>query len=69
MRSHLETQSLHTTAGDISVTLSFGVAEAMKETEETLFQLLNKADKALYSAKQEGRNRVHVYTEVKEKGD
>ncbi|WP_260871782.1 diguanylate cyclase domain-containing protein [Bacillus sp. X1(2014)] len=40
-----------TTKGVIPVTFSSGVAEAVKETEETLYQLLNKADQALYAAK------------------
>ncbi|WP_394234900.1 histidine kinase N-terminal 7TM domain-containing protein [Niallia oryzisoli] len=62
IRSCLETQPLLTTEGNISVTLSLGVAEASKGTEETLNELLNKADKALYSAKEAGRNRVQVYT-------
>lgn len=65
LRKSVETEPLITTDGVISVTLSSGVAEATKETEETLYQLLNKADKALYSAKREGRNQVHVYTEGK----
>lgn len=46
----------------IAITVSFGVAEATKDDDETLYQLLNKADKALYSAKGEGRNRVNIYT-------
>ncbi|WP_144513699.1 histidine kinase N-terminal 7TM domain-containing protein [Bacillus sp. FJAT-22090] len=62
LRKSLEIHPLINTEGIISVTLSFGVAEAMEELEETLSQLLNKADKALYSAKEEGRNRVHVYS-------
>jgi diguanylate cyclase (GGDEF)-like protein len=61
MRSYLATQPLKTEEGVIAVTLSFGVAEAVKEAEETLSQLLNRADQALYAAKQEGRNRVLVY--------
>lgn len=69
LRRTLENQPLITTEEVISVTLSFGVAEAMKEVEETLSQLLNKADKALYSAKQEGRNRVHVYSASEEMGN
>lgn len=64
LRRHVEARPLITTEGVISVTLSSGVAEATKETEETLYQLLNKADQALYSAKREGRNQVHVYTEI-----
>ncbi|OAH58601.1 diguanylate cyclase [Domibacillus aminovorans] len=64
VRSYLETQPLITTEGVLSVTLSLGVAEATKESEETLYQLLNAADKALYSAKRQGRNRVQVYTVI-----
>jgi len=56
----IELQPLKTTEGIITTTISCGVAEATNG-EETLYQLLNKADKALYSAKQAGRNRVHVY--------
>ncbi|MBU7594187.1 diguanylate cyclase domain-containing protein [Metabacillus halosaccharovorans] len=43
------------------VTLSSGVAEASEERDETLYQLLNHADKALYRAKGEGRNQVNVF--------
>ncbi|MEK5040659.1 histidine kinase N-terminal 7TM domain-containing diguanylate cyclase [Sporosarcina sp. FSL K6-3457] len=64
LRRHVEAQPLITAEGAISVTLSSGVAEATQETEETLHQLLNKADIALYAAKREGRNRVCVYTET-----
>lgn len=63
MCSYLETHPLVTAEEVISVTLSFGVAGATNENEETLYQLLNKADEALYLAKDEGRNRVHVYTD------
>ncbi len=62
LRKSIESQPLISTVGVISVTMSFGVAEANKETAETLHQLLNKADTALYTAKQAGRNQVHVYT-------
>ncbi len=49
-----------TAEGAIRATISCGVAEG---TQETLYQLLNNADKALYAAKQAGRNRVHAYLE------
>lgn len=62
LRKQLERQSLDSSEGNIPVTLSMGVAEAITGTKETVDQLLNKADKALYSAKQSGRNQVHVYT-------
>ncbi|MEH7076558.1 histidine kinase N-terminal 7TM domain-containing diguanylate cyclase [Neobacillus drentensis] len=61
LRKSIETQPLLTTEGVISVTFSSGVAEATEETEETLYQILNRADQALYLAKREGRNRVRVY--------
>lgn len=56
----VESQPLMTAEGAIRATISCGVAEG---TQETLYQLLNNADKALYAAKQAGRNRVHVYLE------
>jgi len=45
--------------GGVSITLSLGVAE-LKETRSDLDSLLDAADKALYKAKQQGRNRVVV---------
>jgi len=58
----VESQPLMTTEGAIRATISCGVAEGTIG-KETLYQLLNNADKALYAAKQAGRNRVHVYLE------
>ncbi|SEL14434.1 diguanylate cyclase (GGDEF) domain-containing protein [Carnobacterium iners] len=65
LRESLEGQSLYSSKGIISVTFSMGVAQAVPDKIETIDQLLNKADKALYSAKQAGRNQVHVYKRVK----
>jgi len=42
---------------EISFTVSIG-ASALKEQDETLADILNRADAALYTAKEEGRNRV-----------
>ncbi|MBO9468305.1 diguanylate cyclase [Tropicibacter sp. R15_0] len=42
----------------IAVTLSIGVATASREGETAPLALIDRADKALYMAKQEGRNRV-----------
>lgn len=44
----------------IQVTISLGVAELGKECED-LQSLLNCADRALYQAKQAGRNRVSIF--------
>jgi PleD family two-component response regulator len=44
-------------AGDvIAITISIGVAR--KKTDESLEQLVHRADKALYRAKEDGRNCV-----------
>lgn len=61
LRTAVEQAPLMTEAGSLSATLSIGVAEVVDWTGETLYQLLHKADTALYVAKEEGRNRVKVY--------
>lgn len=48
--------TLKTSAGELSVTISIGVAYATGEEDMT--QLLAEADAALYQAKAQGRNRV-----------
>lgn len=47
----------------IKITLSAGVAELT--TENSFNELFEKADKALYQAKQKGRNRVVNYSQLK----
>jgi len=47
----------------IHVTASFGVAGQKNKVEETLDQLISKADQALYKAKGNGRNQVVCYRE------
>jgi two-component system, cell cycle response regulator len=45
---------------DVHVTMSFGIAEYRKHARQ-INELIAKADKALYRAKENGRNRVEVY--------
>ena len=50
---------LKTEKGDVSVSVSIGVAE-MEKSRSSFEKLLAAADKALYSAKETGRNRVRI---------
>lgn len=59
LREHLACNPLGNGGDPLAVTLSLGVAEAGQE--ETLHQLLHNADQALYTAKQQGRDRVSIY--------
>lgn len=64
-RIRLELQQMTTTYGSMSIscTVSIGLAMAQGE-EQNLDQLMNRADKALYHAKQTGRNRVVSYSDI-----
>lgn len=64
LRKKVESHPLHAPEGNISVTISSGVAETTEKGNETLYQLLNKADKALYNAKEAGRNQVRVFEDL-----
>lgn len=69
LRQHVEDHPFYMKEGVLPVTLSLGVASANHEPEETLFQLLNQADHALYVAKEDGRNRVSVFAELVNKSN
>ena len=47
---------------NINVTISLGVSEYKSGDDEKIF--LQKADKALYNAKNNGRNRAEIYEEI-----
>lgn len=66
LRKWIEMHPLKVENDAITITASFGVAEATNESGESIYQLLNRADKALYIAKRNGPNQVQVYTGVRE---
>jgi diguanylate cyclase (GGDEF)-like protein/PAS domain S-box-containing protein len=55
--------SVPTPKGDVAVTLSIGIAEMLHSAQfESAENMINRADKALYAAKQAGRNRTVIAT-------
>jgi diguanylate cyclase (GGDEF)-like protein/PAS domain S-box-containing protein len=54
-------QPIPTSAGDLSITLSIGVT--MVEPGESPDAIISRADRAMYRAKQTGRNRVLAFNE------
>ncbi len=60
LRLSVSRDSIDTPEGRIPVTLSFGVAASSKDRLKDVYSLVNAADKALYRAKENGRNRVEV---------
>jgi two-component system, cell cycle response regulator len=64
LRELVESQVVGTDRGDIRITISIGVISSEEfpcdedNTKQWLFELLREADKALYTAKHNGRNRI-----------
>jgi diguanylate cyclase (GGDEF)-like protein len=67
LRQIIESAEVITTQGAVKITASLGLA-MLDSTCNTLDLLLDCADKALYVAKQAGRNRVNVFNITNEKG-
>lgn len=65
IRGRLEKVPLQTEVGKIRVTSSFGIAQAeVSDGKDGLSAVLRRADLALYSAKDSGRNRVATWDET-----
>ncbi len=60
LRKAIAAKPIHTDIGNIEITISIGVAE-LDEHIPDLATLLDRADTALYAAKNQGRNCVVVY--------
>ena len=61
LRQRIEARRILTSAGEVRVTASFGISE-YRAREGQAQEVLDRADKALYAAKRNGRNRVERFT-------
>jgi diguanylate cyclase (GGDEF)-like protein len=59
LRAHIEERPFIIGSGAVACTVSIGIAQ-LSAYDNGIEELLNRADKALYLAKNEGRNRVEV---------
>jgi diguanylate cyclase (GGDEF)-like protein len=59
----LRATPIDTSAGQVRVTVSIGISGQLGSEELTLDRLLDRADRALYQSKKNGRNRVTVWVE------
>jgi diguanylate cyclase (GGDEF)-like protein len=59
----IQETTFETDRTSVKITISLGIAE-LDSTCKDLDELLNRADVALYTAKQQGRNRVRVFASV-----
>jgi diguanylate cyclase (GGDEF)-like protein/PAS domain S-box-containing protein len=62
LRSVVESTIINTARGDISVTISLGIAELNSDIKK-IDQLIDCADQALLNAKKMGRNRVVIWNQ------
>ncbi|NTS76952.1 diguanylate cyclase [Catenovulum sp. SM1970] len=64
LRAKLASQPIHTCAGPIDITVSFGVASMLGNRQQSEASLLQYADDALYQAKKNGRDQVWLSEEA-----
>ena len=58
VRQTIETSPFNFQSNPVKITMSFGVTQVQKE--DSVSSMFARADKAMYTAKQEGRNRVNI---------
>ena len=61
IRENVAVLQVETDSGSFAVTLSIGVAEAIMSQDESVENVIRRADKALYAAKEAGHNRTVIY--------
>ncbi len=66
MRQSIRSEPFKTTAGPIDITASFGFSVLTVSEGITRKELLERADQALYRAKEEGRDRVVSYRNIQD---
>ncbi|TNF48323.1 sensor domain-containing diguanylate cyclase [bacterium] len=64
LRSAVESTGINTTSGPLTLTVSMGYAILSRGDSTSKQELLDRADKALYQAKKQGRNRVVGWEEL-----
>jgi diguanylate cyclase (GGDEF)-like protein len=69
LRKCIESMRFNTMNGDFSITTSIGIAKFVHSNSMTEDILIEQADKALYFAKEHGRNRVVLFEDITEKVD
>lgn len=62
IRAQIEAQGVIVDAQPIAVTVSIGVSNCQPEPKQAQTELIERADQALYRAKEAGRNRVEIAT-------
>lgn len=60
LRLHLEAFSRDFNEETIPVTASFGVVSIRTEVKQDIYKVIESVDKALYAAKEKGKNMVHI---------
>jgi diguanylate cyclase (GGDEF)-like protein len=61
LRSGIESMDITYGGNSISISLSFGIADLTDNKKADIDELISRADKALYHAKEQGRNRCIIF--------